>query len=228
MSDYAWSVVGGTFNSISPAGTGTGIPLTMIDTDYYDAVFDEMDEGYNYVPIGFTFYYIGKPHREITVYTNGMASLYPYHYTTNSFANDLLFDNTTTGDLLDNVLAPWWDDITLDQPASGIYYETSGVAPNRVLTIEWVEARIYGGNETYNFQIKLYEGTNIVEFVYGPYVEPGNPDDTTASVGIKDDLIGDFSFIDGISGVMTLPNNAGSNRGVPDFPPIDTVIQFIP
>jgi hypothetical protein len=225
LSDYAWSLYGGLYSSIAP----TGSILAMIDTDYYDAVTDPMDEGYNYLALGFTFYYLGMPYDEITVYSNGMASFHPYHYTTNSFANDLLFKNDATGDLFDNVLAPWWDDLILDQSAlSGVYYETTGVAPNRVLTIEWTDARVYAENEYYSFQIKLYEGSNIIEFVYGPMVEPANPKGTSASVGIKDDSIGDFSFIDGISGVMIPPNAAGSNRNVDDFPALDTVIEFKP
>jgi hypothetical protein len=225
MSNYTWALSGGLFTSIQP----TGAMLTLIDTDYYDAVIDPMDEGYNYLPLGFTFYYMGMPYDKVTVYSNGMVSFNPYHYTTNSFANDLLFDNTATGDLFDNVLAPWWDDLILDQSAlSGVYYETSGVAPNRVLTIEWTEARVYGEDEYYSFQIKLYEGSNAVEFVYGFMDDPANPKGTSASIGIKDDGIGDNSFIDGISGIMTLPNAAGSNRNVGDFPAIDTVIEFKP
>ena len=48
---------------------------------------------------------------------------------------------------------------------SAVVYETSGTAPNRVMTIEWSNVPSYGSSyNLYNFQVKLYETTNVIEF----------------------------------------------------------------
>ena len=49
----------------------------------------------------------------------------------------------------------------------GIYYQTTGSAPNRVLTVEWRASSVYGSG-TGNFQIKLFEATGNIEWFYGP------------------------------------------------------------
>ncbi|MEP6685350.1 MAG: choice-of-anchor Q domain-containing protein [Verrucomicrobiota bacterium] len=53
-----------------------------------------------------------------------------------------------------------------------IHYKVTGAAPNRVLTIEFLNMTIIygggapGGDGTY--QVRLYETTGVIEFVYGP------------------------------------------------------------
>ncbi len=47
-------------------------------------------------------------------------------------------------------------------------YAVTGTAPNQVLTIEWRQFQSYTSNNYYNFQIKLHETTNVIEFCYGP------------------------------------------------------------
>ena len=49
-----------------------------------------------------------------------------------------------------------------------VSYAVTGTAPNQVLTIEWKQFQSYSGNNCYNFQIKLHETTNVIEFCYGP------------------------------------------------------------
>lgn len=53
----------------------------------------------------------------------------------------------------------------------GVYYSVTGVSPNRVMTFEYVDARAYlltSGSDV-NYQIKMYETTNAVEFLYDSY-----------------------------------------------------------
>ena len=59
---------------------------------------------------------------------------------------------------------------------SGIFYTIQGTAPTRVAIIEFHNVMFYydysqvGDNSSYytNFQVKLYEGTDKIEFCYGP------------------------------------------------------------
>lgn len=49
---------------------------------------------------------------------------------------------------------------------SGLYIETQGSAPNRVFIIEWRNTRRFGGSASTDFQVRLYESTNYIEFLY--------------------------------------------------------------
>ncbi len=56
----------------------------------------------------------------------------------------------------------------LNPGASGtVTYEVSGQSPNRTLTVEWANIAAYNTNNRYNFQVKLHETTNAIEFCYG-------------------------------------------------------------
>ena len=50
-----------------------------------------------------------------------------------------------------------------------ISYLTSGTAPNRILTVQWTDFGFYPGPDSSHvtFQIKLYEATGNVQFVFG-------------------------------------------------------------
>src|ERR1700733_5710287 len=76
---------------------------------------------------------------------------------------------------------PFWCDLYgVSQTA---YYQTTGTVGSRVFTMEWKNWSVCcaSGIATLNFQIKLYEGTNTIEYWYGPYSGsvPG-----TATIGI--------------------------------------------
>jgi hypothetical protein len=62
-------------------------------------------------------------------------------------------------------------------------YQTTGSSPNRIFTVEWKNVNIFYSTSCpcANFQIKLYEGTNCVEFVYGTSAFTSN----SATIGIS-------------------------------------------
>lgn len=60
---------------------------------------------------------------------------------------------------------------TSQMPMSPISYLTTGTAPNRICKIEYRNAGFFtdlAGLDSTNFQIWLYEGSNIIEYRYGP------------------------------------------------------------
>lgn len=62
-------------------------------------------------------------------------------------------------------------------------YKTDGTAPNRVLTVEWKNWKWDGdGGETISFQVKMYEGSNVVEYIYNR--EAGTFSNKVAAIGI--------------------------------------------
>lgn len=51
-----------------------------------------------------------------------------------------------------------------------VVYGTEGAAPNRTFVVQWTNAVRVSATGTYNFQIRLHETTNIIEFSYGPSI----------------------------------------------------------
>ena len=219
----------GTFTSI--IGSGNEKLITFEDIDHYDTYAPE-DEGFQYVPIGFPFYYMGLPRDSVTVYTNGFLSFSPYHNTANIFVNGFLFADSadTDANLFVDILAPLWDDLTTADAGCSVYYETIGSAPNRVFTIEWSNVRVVGTNDVYTFQLKLYESMNVIEFVYGPSTD--GMQKTTACLGIKEGTGGANHFIDAIDGdritLTSAPKYEDKDRDYADIPVINSLISFDP
>ena len=109
------------------------------------------------LPIGFTF------SMGISTYTTFFAS----SNGTISFNNAT---SATSPALIGStpVLAPLWSD--LNGNAGTFSYSTTGTAPNRVLTAEWKNWKwnYQATGATISFQVKLYEGTNTIEYIYNP------------------------------------------------------------
>jgi hypothetical protein len=75
-------------------------------------------------------------------------------------------------------LAPLYYDLTtqgeIDPLGNSIKYLTTGTAPNRILTVEWINMSEWPNHSSStNFQVKLFESTGVIEFVYGS-MSPGS------------------------------------------------------
>lgn len=126
------------------------------------------------VEIGFDYWYNGVRYTQFSVSTNGFIDF--SNSTANGTGNTSFgYTNanfTTSTNTTNLALAPMYDDLTAQggQEALGnsIKYITTGTAPNRILTVEWKNMAVYGNTTPdLNFQVKLYETTGIIEFVYG-------------------------------------------------------------
>ena len=158
------------FNSISATGLSISGWHNGTNTD---------DNLSNSTPIGFNFVYSGVTYTSFLVSTNGFLTfntgsaasgqgVSPYGYSNSSLSDGV----ATTSPL---TLAPFWDDIYCQgnsgaQPLldNSIKYELSGIAPSRILTLEWANFEAFNSSGTdFNFQVKLYENTNEIDFIYG-------------------------------------------------------------
>lgn len=134
--------------------------------------------------IGFTFRYCGTDYTTFNINANGWinfgsspsSSYTPLSARTNAIAvmGGDLYRRSTSG--------------------SGVVSEVSGSSPNRVLTIEWFNVCRYSNASTgpMNFQIKLYETSNKIEFVYGTYA-PTSSSTYTYHVGINGSSSSDYN-----------------------------------
>lgn len=124
-------------------------------------------------PIGFSFNYLGTAYTEFRVSTEGFLTFNTTATVTGgsgAFGPDnSAFSSSTAQTNL--ALAPFYDNLSLAAHPDGlnaIRYQTSGVAPSRVLTVEWNDLTfaIFNGTSL-NFQVKLYEATGTIEYHYG-------------------------------------------------------------
>jgi len=181
ITNYTFSALSGTFTPIT-GGTNANISS--------DDVISTA------IPIGFTFYYMGIPYDKVYASSNGFLSF-------NSSATSTASNNLSTGTPRP-LVAPLWDD--LDGTTAGIAsYITTGTAPNRVFTFEWLnwEWNYSANNAVISFQVKLYETTGVIEFIYRQ--EAGNVNSGSASIGIAATLTGAGNFLS-LDGSGTNPN----------------------
>lgn len=187
------------------------------------------DNAHSDVSIGFTFNYAGTDYTEARINTNGWLSLNLTGSDSDSEDNSKLFFSSDPSD----ALAPWWDDLMADG-SSSITYITSGTAPYRVFTVEWNNVFAYcTGSTTYlNFQVQLYETTNVIEFCYGDVIAGTTNASEGASIGIKGLAGGAGDFIEATTDTKnTLITNLTSSANWPSTnykftPPSDTVTFY--
>jgi hypothetical protein len=178
--DYSFSAVAGSYTPLTAATTVT---LTAANPGGR-ALLDESFA--NNIPIGFVFQYNGLNYKTIHLNANGMASL-GAAFVANTAANpgyDINELRAATGfrGVTRPVLAPLWDNLTF-ATANDLTYKTEGSSPNRVFTAQWQNMLWQTGSAAVSFQLKLYETSNIIEFVYRQESNAGSGT-KSASIGI--------------------------------------------
>ena len=170
------------------------------------------------IPIGFNFNYSGQSFSTFGISTNGTIQL---GTTATDWTNNLATNA--------NVIAPLWDDNNMN--TGSITYLTTGTAPNRVLTVQWANVSVGGtgstANSTNNFQVKLYEGSNVVKLNYDTLSDLNA---STASIGISG-AIGKYLSVTPTSPIQLSTVSATTeNSTIASFADISsgTVFTFTP
>jgi trimeric autotransporter adhesin len=187
--------------------------------------------------IGFDFWYNGERFTQFSVSTNGFIDFSnsttdggpmcgAYGYCNSEFSV------SSNGTWL--ALAPFYDDMTTragsDPLGSSIKYLLSGVAPNRVLTIEWISMAVYGNTSpNLNFQVKLYETSGRIEFLYGTMVAGTNVFSYT--IGINAASINNSPLPSQLKTQQSANTNTFSNtpqNNLSAMPQTNSQINFVP
>eukprot|EP01012_Entosiphon_sulcatum_P048711 TRINITY_DN67231_c0_g1_i1.p1 TRINITY_DN67231_c0_g1~~TRINITY_DN67231_c0_g1_i1.p1 ORF type:complete len:893 (+),score=56.38 TRINITY_DN67231_c0_g1_i1:51-2681(+) len=160
--------------------------------------FGSWDDGYvTGIPIGFPFTFCGVTYNDVTAHTNGYMC---FGANTNMW---LSYSTTALGYTAPAVFAMWHDGSGSSASATPVSYLTTGIAPNRVFTLEF---RNWGSfpysSAVVTYQYKLYEG-GAVEIHYKP--EAGTWP-STAAIGIGKNST-DFQCLPNTSAAPT-PNTA--------------------
>lgn len=167
VAGYTFSSSAGTYTAIS-GGTVHGT------TTNDDNLFAN-------IPIGFTFTLDTLSSTVVGICANGYVVL-----------------NLTTGTLCDTTYTPISGGTNnflmsalgrdLESRTDGVLRsQTIGSAPNRVFVVQWTNYQNWNSAATntgniYTFQIRLYETTNVVEYVYGSFTGVNSQ---TAQVGLR-------------------------------------------
>ena len=127
--------------------------------------------------IGFDFYFMGTRYSQFSVNANGLFRF-------GSTVVGSTYTNTlSTGTDLP-LLAPFWDDLATSGTGK-VHYKTTGSAPNRILIVEWKNMSINRLTAAANgtFQVRLYETTGVIEYVYGSMAVGSSSGTVTSSIG---------------------------------------------
>ncbi|MDZ4666844.1 MAG: T9SS type A sorting domain-containing protein [bacterium] len=152
-----------------------------------------LDNGYaNGIPIGFSFYYNGAEYTSLAISANGFVCLGSDISSTNNFVNNLNSGNSPGSPR--PIIAPLWDNLNFSNLAD-LKYLSTGSAPNRVFTVEWLNARwnSTAGVGGISFQLKLAEADGKIDFVYKS--EVGSLVSPSASIGISNMGTGVKNFL---------------------------------
>ncbi|MBS1742856.1 MAG: Ig-like domain-containing protein [Bacteroidetes bacterium] len=191
ISKFCFTATSGTYTAISG-----GTAVNTIEQD---------DANVINIPFNFSFNYLGTNFTQASVSSNGWLSF----SNNNPGAGTSSSNNIATTSLV-NTLFPLWDDLSGTGGVAG--YQTTGAAGNRIFTMEWRNWRwnYNASGAVISFQVKLYEGSNIIEFIYR---QEGTGINTSgfgysngASIGLNDGTGGSTHYLS--------LNNAGANPTV--------------
>ncbi len=172
LSSYNFSAFNSPYTSLTTPFMTTPSGGTLNSTSTYD------DCWYNNIPIGFNFVYNCNTYNSLSASANCWVVL---GQTLGTSASTLGFDtydddlsNTFPGgaNLPRPILAPFWIDASTATPT--VRYSTTGIAPNRIFTIEWDSVAFvitnlfapFTGGPAVSVELKLYESTNVIDFTY--------------------------------------------------------------
>jgi hypothetical protein len=118
------------------------------------------------IALGFNFNFYGNNYSSVNLCSNGFLQF-------NSADDDyssvpLPTGNNYQSEPIEAAIFAFWDDLQTNGSTTnpGIYTQTIGAAGSQVFTAEW-KVNYLGAPESLNFQIRLYEGSNGIELVYG-------------------------------------------------------------
>ncbi|MDZ4182176.1 MAG: choice-of-anchor J domain-containing protein, partial [Candidatus Cloacimonadaceae bacterium] len=138
------------------------------------------------INIGFDFMYDEAIYSSFKANANGFITLNPV---STASLNNALATQTL-------ILTGLWDAM-MTYSTGNVSYELSGASPNQILTVQFKNLRWYFSYSPPNlisYQIKLFQGTNKIEIIYGAVgAYPGI--NASASIGLSGAVAGNFLSI---------------------------------
>ncbi|MCC6371812.1 MAG: T9SS type A sorting domain-containing protein [Bacteroidia bacterium] len=149
------------------------------------------------LPIGFNFFINGNIYDRIGISANGFIFLGQTTSTpaivtqiSNQFAP--ISSTTIANSNLQHKVSAFGLDIQSQNNFGEIRMQTIGTSPNQTMVVQWTSYRKYNNTgDDYNFQIRLCQTTNVIEVIYGTFVNNGT--NGIAQVGLRGSMVSDYS-----------------------------------
>lgn len=200
------------YSSISSSGSAFG---TWRNT----ATFTQDDNRSDFTDIGFDFWYNGDRYTQFSVSTNGFIDFSNSTDDGGPIGDNFGYENAAftsafTANATRPAIAPFYDDLTAqggtNPLGNSIKYFLSGAAPNRTLTIEWINMAVYQNTTpSLNFQVQLVETTGQILINYGTMITGTNV--FSYSMGLNADNMNLFPTAAQLKMLQTVNSNALSN-----------------
>ncbi len=187
ITDYQFTTIQGVYEEIYE---GTVVGNTSIDEQVFNNDLPGTsgtvtDTGF---PIGFSFTYNGETYDHFAIATNGYIKLGNGTFPITGSVSTAF--TTTFGDTigLHQIIAAMHGDLQ-GQTGSSIRFLTVGNPGSRELVVQWKKMKFWNttGADSLNFQIRLKESGNMIEFAYGNVVR--NSTDKAVSIGINGNFL---------------------------------------
>jgi len=203
--------IAGTFVDLGGSGT-------LITTGFSGNPMGSDNDNSSVQNIGFNFQFNGTAYNQFVLNTNGYIKLGASAPTANNIFYPTATGNTgsviTASDI--DLIYPYNHDLKSGTSTAQYRVEVLGAVGSRVCTIQFknVADKIATQYANMEFQIKLYEGSNQIDFIYGTWIASATPNaQVTAAVGIK-----------GINAVETI--NVAKGSSVPWTTAMSTANNF--
>lgn len=136
------------------------------------------DVASNVANIGFTFNFMGSSFTQFSASSNGGIRLGGSAISSTSYGAAFPLNSQS-------IIAPYFQDLRTSSSGK-VHYRVVGSSPNRCLVVEFLNMGVNYNSSSANatFQARLYEGSDIIEFVYGAMAvgSTSNPSDSRIAV----------------------------------------------
>ena len=206
-----------TYNFAASTGTFTPLPATAVAV----STIQTDDALSAALPLGFSFVFDGTSFTTCKASSNGWLTFNPAasgSSLNNDLANGMASERPR--------VAPFWED--LNGATGRASYLTTGTAPNRVFTFEWLNWYRFGATgPSFSMQVQLVESTNEVRFVYRRDTNPAVG--ASASIGLSGTGSGSGSFLSlNSSGASPAVSSTVETTTIATTPATGQVYAFTP
>ena len=127
-----------------------------------------MDNNTYLINLPFSFKFNGTAYTKLYVSVNGYIG---FGTTNPGTGTTSVISGSTVGY---QAAAVFSGDLQGSSSASRVSYGTTGITPHRIFSVEWKKLQFYGDTgQSFTFQVKLNETSNVLQFVYGTMTNTG-------------------------------------------------------
>ncbi len=180
-SQYTFSTSGTA--SLTTDINGNTISMASGTTQLVGAGQDDASSTVN--SIGFSFTFTGTTYTQFSASSNGAIRLGATAMAAASYGNAFPVASQS-------IISPYWGDLETNATTGKVHFKVVGSYPNRTLVVEFLNMRINYGSTTANgtYQARLYEQTNVIEFVYGAMSVGSNSTTGSTAADARTAIIG--------------------------------------